>query len=136
MLETGADILKTYANGSDFSKADTADCYASAPNMAWTDAAQNTANLIAGSDTTIRFLQPRKSVYPESSLSFDEIADRYRKMTELIKPSVTADGQYHYQDFIGDLVLQQDHANRVLRPIKDHLSAAADAMETVLADLE
>ena len=60
-------------------------------------------------------------------------ADHYDRIVELLHPAMTGQGGESYDQLIGDIQKQKNHAANVLTPIKAELAAAANAMEKALA---
>ena len=61
------------------------------------------------------------------------VAQHYDTISALLTPAMTGKEGEHYRAFIGDLDKQKEHAGKVLRPVKDEMSKAADEMEEALA---
>jgi hypothetical protein len=70
---------------------------------------------------------------PSAAEHLEAAAAHYDRMMELLTPALTGRGGEHYRDFVGDLVEQRAHADRVLAVVKDELAAAADDIEGALA---
>lgn len=60
-------------------------------------------------------------------------ADSYDPVDRLLRPFTTWEEGAGYHAMMGDVQKQKQHADDVLRPIKDHLTTAADEMEQALA---
>lgn len=108
-------------------------CFERAPDRAWGDANDNAQTMFGGAQSVSKYLRERKSAHQGASGAFETIAGHYDKIVELIGPAIERDGSGHYKTFIGDLGKQKEHAQSVLRPVKDEMVKAADAMEKAAA---
>ena len=80
------------------------------------------------------FLHARADTFPTPARPYIEnAAGHYERILALLRPTATPEGNHHYKTFIGDLDKQREHADTVLRPVKDELAGAADEMEEALA---
>ena len=63
-------------------------------------------------------------------------AAHYDRMLDLLSPAATDDSGRSYEEFIGDLDKQKEHADMVLVAVKNELAAAAVEIEKALAAME
>jgi hypothetical protein len=100
----------------------------------WSDALDNGKLMHDGAVLVASYLRSRLETFPEASRAHLESAARhYDRIAQLLRPSITANDPAHYKTFIGDLAKQTDHAEKVLKPVKAELAAAADEMAKALA---
>ena len=108
-------------------------CFESAPDRVWTCALDNSNTTAAGAATAAHYLRERAASLPEAARPhLEQAADCYERIAELLRPSMTEGSGQHCRAFIGNLEGQQAHAADVLRPVRQELAAAADAMEAAL----
>ena len=70
---------------------------------------------------------------PDNAAHLRAAAGSYDAVERLLRPFTTWEEGVGYHAMMGDLEKQAQHADDVVRPIKDHLTAAADEMEKALA---
>jgi len=87
-----------------------------------------------GAKATAAYLRRRMKSFPAAARrQLESVAGRYEKVAALLEPySVWKKGK-GYQAFMGSLQEQNAHADRVLRPVRVELVAAAGEIETALA---
>jgi len=109
-------------------------CYERAPDRAWRDATNVAAHTLNGAKAAVSFLQDRLDSFADDARPHVQaVISRYRRIAELLTPAMKRDSGGHYRTFIGDLDKQKEHAETVLRPVKDELAGAADDIEKALA---
>jgi len=109
-------------------------CFERAPDRAWTDANDNGQTFYGGTQSVSKYLRQRRSFHPSISSRLGTVATHYEQMGEILRLSAANNGE-QYKTFIGDLAKQKEHADRVLRPIKDEMARATDEIEAVSREL-
>jgi hypothetical protein len=80
------------------------------------------------------FLREQLPSFPEAARQHvGNAASHYERIVQLLAPAISEKGPESYREFIGALEKQKVHADKVLRPIKGELLAAADGMRKALA---
>jgi hypothetical protein len=65
-----------------------------------------------------------------------KVIECYERISSLLAPAVTGGTTDGYESFMGDLEKQNEHANMVLRPVRDEMAKAAGEIERALAVME
>jgi len=113
-------------------------CAESAPNpdraRGWSCARDCATSVCEGAAAASSALRKWASdLPPDNATHLRAAANRYGTIERLLRPFTTWDKGAGYHAMMGDLEKQAQHADGVVRPIKEHLSAAADEVEKALA---
>lgn len=82
------------------------------------------------SQVAAHFLRERLTSFPKPAGPYVErAAEHYEAIVTLLRPATSGEGEDHYRAFIGDLDKQKEHAEKVLIPVKNELTKAADEIE-------
>lgn len=101
------------------------------------DAWENAMRLRQSSIDASKFLEGCSARLDNSSVSthLASAINSYETIVDLLAGPILWDGRKSYQTILGDLKLQQDHADSVLVPARKSLSDAADHIELALSEI-
>jgi len=87
-----------------------------------------------GSKAAGTYLRAMAKEFPaQAAVALEAAADQYGRIVELLAPALGDSGAETYPAIMGDAARQQAHVQRVLRPVRECLDAAAGSIEKALA---
>lgn len=102
-------------------------------DQSWTCAADTARPVYEGARVAAAYLRGGAAALPEGAREHvATAAAHYDRIAALLRPAIEGEGRAHYRGLIGNADAQALHVETVLRPVRDELAAAADAMQRAL----
>jgi len=109
------------------------DCFTAAPDREWTCANSTAEPVYEGALTVAEYLKGQMPEFSDTMhLELKAIIQHYEDIGELLEPALKSKDSLHYQAIIGNEQKQREHSEKVLQPVKQLLSKAADAIEKII----